>query len=411
MRKEIIKNLEKVEKGAFLQDLLIGEDLSPYIYQVTFGIVENRILLDEIIREYSTITFSSIEKNTLNVLRMGLYEILFMDTPDYAVLNENVDLVNSRSKAFTNALFRKFLKDQEKIIKEIEKYPLDIRYSVNHSLYSLLRGQYQKKVLRKILSESLEKDDFVISIRKNKENLLKTLADKEYELEEIYNLPDSFIVKNPADIFELEEFKNGDFTVQKGSSSLASIILDPKPGERILDLCAAPGGKTAHLSHLMGNKGEIIANDLHPSKEKRMLENFERLQVQNVKLSFWDGTKLNEDWVHFFDKVLLDVPCSSTGRLSQYPEIKLFRTKEDILDLQKIQREIIKNSYEYLKIGGKLLYSTCSILKEENEDQMDFLSRYFKPVPINFFNPGDPFIKTLPFTRGMGGFFISLWEK
>lgn len=411
IRKIALNILNKVDEGEYLQDLLIKEENSPLLYQITYGVVENQILLDAIIKKYSSISFSSIEKNTCQVLRMSLYQILYLDLPEFAIVNEGVELVNNRSKGFTNALLNSFVKEKDEILKKIKEYPLEIRYSMNPSLYKMLKDSYNKKTLEKILKESLEVDDFVISIREKKSEVLKTLKDNGYELEDIYKISDSFIVKNASGIFDLEEFKKGYFTIQKASSSLASIILNPQEGERILDLCAAPGGKTAHLSYLMKNTGEIVANDLYESKKERMEENFNRLNVNNVKLTFHDATKFIPEWKNAFDKILLDVPCSSTGRLSQYPEIKLFRTKEDVENLVKIQQMIIKNASKYLKEDGILVYSTCSILKEENEEQMETLKKYFSHKKINFYNPGDKFIKTLPFTKGMAGFFISKWEK
>lgn len=153
---------------------------------------------------------------------------------------------------------------------------------------------------------------------------------------------------------------------------MASLFLAPKENSKVLDICASPGGKTCHLAQIMNNSGEITANDLYTQRLELIKENVNRLGVTNVHIRNFDATVLNEKYLNYFDYILLDAPCSSTGIIRKKPEIKLKRTEDECLNLVKIQREIFQLALKYLKVGGFIVYSTCSILNMENEDNLKY---------------------------------------
>lgn len=387
------------------------KDIS-YIKQVVYKEIENRILIDYIINENISIKFSKIDRLVLEILRMATSEIFFLENKNYAVVNEAVDLAKkyTRYKDFVNA-----------VLRSISTYSLDfnsldteIRYSINKDLLDKLYESFNKKTVKKILKSYLNKSDFVIrenSLLSN--NLKENLEKKGYELEVHPFIDGSFIVKNPSSITDTDEFKEGKFLIQDGASTLASLVLKPKASDLILDICAAPGSKSCNIQEITKNKSRLICNDISKNKLERIKENANRLGVENISYKNFDARLLQESFIDSFDKILLDGPCSASGVVKKNPEIKLNRAKKDIEDLVVSQREIFDNSYKYLKRGGILVYSTCSILKDENEDNVAyFLDKYdIRLDHIDFYGQKNDYIKLMPFQKGTQGFFIARFIK
>ncbi|MDU2158941.1 16S rRNA (cytosine(967)-C(5))-methyltransferase RsmB, partial [Clostridium sp.] len=214
-------------------------------------------------------------------------------------------------------------------------------------------------------------------------------------------------------------FKEGLITVQDESAMLVAPLLDLKEGDKVLDLCAAPGGKTTHIAELLANSGEVLAFDLHENKLSLIEENAKRLGLNNIVCKAMDATKLNSDYISYGDKVLIDVPCSGLGIIRKKPEIKWNKTRQQLKDLVPIQREIMENAWQYLKPGGTLVYSTCTLNKEENEENLKwFLSKHndaeIEKIYIgnnnNFIYNGDGSLTILP-NDSMDGFFIGKIKK
>lgn len=210
----------------------------------------------------------------------------------------------------------------------------------------------------------------VNTLKTTKEELIKKLQEKNIEIQEIEMQQDFLIIKNLKNIENLKEFKDGLFTVQDASAGLTAIMLDPKENETILDACSAPGGKTTYIAELMKNKGEIYAWDIYPHRIKLVEENCKRLGIDIVKTKIQDASNLQNVSVvpGIIDNILLDVPCLGIGVIKRKPDIKWQRRKEDIEEITEIQYKILENCAKYLKENGTLIYSTCSILKEENEN-------------------------------------------
>lgn len=241
------------------------------------------------------------------------------------------------------------------------------------------------------------------------EDLKARLEKLDFEIKESCLSPDALLVENPNGIIDTEEFNKGYFTIQDQASILVGNVVNPKENSKVLDLCAAPGSKSTHMAQIMKNTGEVLANDISTSKNDKIIENFQRLQLTNYNLKNYDASKNVEDFENKFDYVLVDAPCSGLGVIKRKPEIKLYRTYEDIKSIASIQNEILDRAYSYVKKGGDLIYSTCTIGKLENQDIIkDFINKHpdIKIVPID----GNDYKEILP-NKSSDGFYICKMTK
>lgn len=420
IRNEIINITNSINnKSGYSSELLKTYDYGDlekrdiaYIKRCVFTEIENRFFIDYVISKCSDLELNKLDKIVLEILRMATTEILFMKTADYAVVDEAVELANNLThyKDYVNAVLREVCRinfDEEDLGDEI-------KFSINNELFKMLNKSYSKKTVKKLLKSFFYKSDFVIKQNKLKENNLKTnLENQGFVLEEHPFLKDSFIVRNPESIIDTNEFKEGKFIIQDGSCSLCAEVLEPVENSIVLDICAAPGSKSCNIQEITNNQSIIYCNDINNNKIDRIKENVYKCGVENVQYMNFDATILQEDLINKFDRILVDAPCTATGVINKNPEIKLFRTKKDVEDLVGIQRKILENCEKYLKKGGILVYSTCSLLKEENEENVDYIENKLnlKREDIDFYGDKNEFIKLMPFQKGTQGFFISKFVK
>lgn len=420
IRNEIINITNSINnKSGYSSELLKTYDYGDldkrdiaYIKRCVFTEIENRFFIDYVISKCSDLELNKLDKIVLEILRMATTEILFMKTADYAVVDEAVELANNLThyKDYVNAVLREVCR----INLDEEDLGDEIKFSINKELLKMLNKSYSKKTVKKLLKSFFYKSDFVIKQNKLKENNLKTnLENQGFVLEEHPFLKDSFIVRNPESIIDTNEFKEGKFIIQDGSCSLCAEVLEPMENSVVLDICAAPGSKSCNIQELTNNQSIIYCNDINNNKIDRIKENVYKCGVENVQYMNFDATILQEDLINKFDRILVDAPCSATGVINKNPEIKLFRTKKDVEDLVGIQRRILENCEKYLKKGGILVYSTCSLLKEENEENVDYIENKLnlKREDIDFYGDKNEFIKLMPFQKGTQGFFISKFVK
>nr|WP_281682259.1 16S rRNA (cytosine(967)-C(5))-methyltransferase RsmB [Finegoldia magna] len=420
IRNEIINITNSINnKSGYSSELLKTYDYGDldkrdiaYIKRCVFTEIENRFFIDYVISKCSDLELNKLDKIVLEILRMATTEILFMKTADYAVVDEAVELANNLThyKDYVNAVLREVCR----INLDEEDLGDEIKFSINKELLKMLNKSYSKKTVKKLLKSFFYKSDFVIKQNKIKENNLKTnLENQGFVLEEHPFLKDSFIVRNPESIIDTNEFKEGKFIIQDGSCSLCAEVLEPVENSIVLDICAAPGSKSCNIQEITNNQSIIYCNDINNNKIDRIKENVYKCGVENVQYMNFDATILQEDLINKFDRILVDAPCSATGVINKNPEIKLFRTKKDVEDLVGIQRRILENCEKYLKKGGILVYSTCSLLKEENEENVDYIENKLnlKREDIDFYGDKNEFIKLMPFQKGTQGFFISKFVK
>lgn len=432
MRKLAVEILSKINDENSNSTKLLNENCknlnnidNNFLREIVYGTLENRIYLDYIIRKLCKLRLKKFDIKILNILRISIYQLLFMDkVPEFAVLNEAVNLTKvfklKRFSSFVNGSLRNFLRNKEKFSK-IDTNSLEdkisIKYSTNLDLVKILLSDYKKEKTEEILENSLLKPHFSIrisSFKKSEQEVVEDLKALGYEIKKCTISKRTYFVKNPTNIINTESFKNGDFTVQDVASILVCESLDAKKNSSILDICAAPGGKSAHVAFLMDNTGSILANDIVKSKLKKIKENLKRLNITNVTLSNFDGCIFKSELKEKFDYVICDVICSGVGVIDRKPEIKLFRNLEQIENIIQKQRKIFDNAIKYLKSNGKIIYSTCSILNMENEENVKYFLEKYKDLEIekiNFLDKKVDYIKLLPEKRKHNGFFIVKFKK
>lgn len=392
-RELALKILYKIDKEQAYSNIVLNEEVKQnrqnlnekdigLISEIVYGVTTWRLTLDEIIKKYSKIKLKKISPWILNILRMGIYQIIFLDKiPKSAAVNESVNLAkrygHASSSNFVNAILRKIEKTDFEELFKIEDNVERISKTTSMPewiIEKLLKNNTINEV-EQICKNSNFRPQITIRINKlktSKGELKTELKKQNVECEDIYVneklIEDFMILKKIRNIENFDLFKNGYFTVQDISAGLTAKILNPKPNEVVLDACSAPGGKTTYMAELMENKGLIEAWDIHQHRTKLVEQNAKRLGIDIIKTKVKDASIYEETLNEKFDKILLDVPCLGMGVIKRKPDIKWQRKKEDVEEITKIQKIILEKCSKYLKHGGKLVYSTCSILKEENED-------------------------------------------
>ena len=400
-RELALKILYKIDKEKAYSNIVLNEMINQnkkeltnkdigLISEIVYGTTTWRLTLDEIIKKYSNIKLKKISNWILNILRMGIYQIVFLDKiPKSAAVNESVNLAkrygHKSSSNFVNAILRKVSKKDYEDFYQIKD---DIqRISITNSMPIWIIEELAKqlgdmKKVEEIAINSNVKPHLSIRINNlkikddSKKDFIKRLEEKDIKIKQGL-LKDFLIVENAKNIENMEEFRQGLFTIQDETAGLIPIILNPNKTDVILDACSSPGGKTTYLAELMENQGKIEAWDIHEHRTKLVENAAKRLGITNIETKVNDATIYNEKYKEKFDKILLDVPCLGIGVLRRKPDIKWQKSKEDINEITKIQKKILENCSQYLKKGGELVYSTCSILKEENENVIkEFIQKH-----------------------------------
>lgn len=431
-REVALKVLYKIDKEQAYSNIELNEQIRQnrknldekdigLISELVYGVTTWRLTLDEIIKKYSKIKLKKISPWIINILRMGIYQIIFLDKiPKSAAVNESVNLAkrygHSSSSNFVNAILRKVEKTDYDDFFEIED---DIdRISKTTSMPKWIVEELVKengiKIAEQICKNSNLKPNITIRVNRlkiAKKELIQKLEQKGIECKEPeneeMNTQDFLILSKVKNIENLQEFKDGFFTIQDLSAGQTAKILDPRPVELVLDACSAPGGKTTYLAELMENKGKIKAWDIHEHRTKLVEQNANRLGINIIETQVKDATQYDKNLDEKFDKILLDVPCLGIGVIKRKPDIKWQRKPEDIEEITLIQRKILENCSKYLKKGGTLVYSTCSILKEENEEiVIKFLSEN-KQFEID----GENMVNILPNKEKDGFFICKIYRK
>jgi len=401
-----------------------------FLTELTYGVLRWRERFDWLIRHFSKIPFEKIDSEIVNILRLGFYQILFLSrTPVSAAVNESAELAKRiRGKGgagFVNAILRSFLRLKDEIpCPDIKENPaLHISVVQSHPLWLVRRWLEERGEEETLKICAINNQISPLTLRTNtlkidRGNLIEKLRDKRLSPYPTPFSEEGILVSNPPPISELPFLKEGLYIIQDEASQLVISILDPKPGERILDACAAPGGKTTHIAQRMGNEGEVYALDLTMEKLGLIKEMCQRLGIKIVKTIKGDATNsLPIPEGLEFDRVLADVPCSGFGTIRRNPDLKWRRGEEDIRRLSDLQSSILRKLSFYVKKGGILVYSTCTVFHEENEDVVEkFLDEHpeFRldqidevlPEKYHFFVQKGYF-KTFPLRNHMDGFFVA----
>lgn len=389
---------------------------------IYYGVIERKITLDHIIGGLSSRPVNKLDDVVLNILRCGIYQLLYMDAiPDNAAVNESVALAKmfrkTSASGMINAILRNFIRREK-----VYPVPMDIlksaeiMYSAPAWLVEDLCRDYDPERMRDLLSDALDKPP--VTIRMNhllciEDELISSLG--RIKAEKCDKIPGCWILSG-GDPTATDAFRKGYFHVQDRASQLCCMAVDPKENDRVLDICAAPGGKTFTMAEMMSGRGEIHAFDLHEKRVKLIKDGALRLGLENIKATAGDASKFNET-LPKFTKILCDVPCSGIGAIRRKPEIK-YKNPEDFRNLPEIQYRIAENALNYLEVGGELIYSTCTLRREENDAVIDkLLANHPELEPVSFLEElGCPFGESykasiFPMHFGSDGFFISKIKK
>lgn len=454
-RRAALNILNRVYAGDSYADILLDKEIGkvkdyerPFLTELTYGVIRNSMRLDYIIDLFSKIKSKKLEHRVLNTLRLGIYQLLFLDkVPAHSAINESVNLLKGekyRTIGFANAVLRAVDKKRDEITyPEAHKVPaerLSVYYS--HPLWLVQKWLKRYGVLEveKILEANQLVPPFTIRVNKLKSSRddYNKLIENNFEGTETVDCefsPQGITVKN--NVASLLEDK-ANFYVQDESSQLVALLLNPKAGETILDACSAPGGKTTHMAELMDNTGLIVAMDKKGSRLRTVEKNAKRLDIGIIKILEGDATGVfnfqnklftqgDDDAViqkafdAGFDKILVDAPCSGLGVIRRVPDIKIRRKAEDIEETKKIQLELLENLKKFLKPNGVLVYSVCSLEHEETEEVVEeflknnsdfMLSDPMETLPVEcekLLKRG--YIKCVTYKYGLDGFFAARLVK
>ncbi|KUO70061.1 MAG: 16S rRNA methyltransferase [Clostridia bacterium BRH_c25] len=398
------------------------------VTEIVNGTLRNLTRIDWVKSQFTK--NSKIEPWIEDIIRCGIYQILFLDrVPDSAVCNESAELARKHSREgtvkFVNGVLRNISRNKEKLEypdreKDAVKY-LSVFYSHPEWMVKKWVKDYGVEFTGELLKANNETPPFTIRCNRlkiSRSELIKILTEENIECREGSYNPEAIYIRGTSSIEDKDSFKKGYYQVQDESSMLVAHIIDPKPGEIILDMCSAPGGKTTHIAELMGNEGEIVARDVHQHKLRLVEESCVRLGVNIVRTELYNATDLDEDSLEKFDKVLLDAPCSGLGVIRRKPDLRWKKEPDNFKELAKLQREMLEIASKYVKYGGTLIYSTCTINKTENIMVVkDFLSRnqQFRlesligrlPESLICESAEEGYLELFPNTNGMDGFFIA----
>lgn len=445
-REVVLDMLLSLREGK-LSHTILKDTLDSYLYldkssrgfitRLYEGSIEKRLYLDFIIDGYSKTPVKKMKPIIMLLLEISVYQLFFMDrVPDSAAINEAVKLAKKRGltglSGFVNGVLRNIARNKENIAlpdknKDLIKY-LEIKYSTPKAVVEHFINDYGSEKTEEILEAFEEKRPLVARATKNREELIKKLDAEGVRVSTDTIFPESLKILELDSLSYLESFEEGDFVLQDESSQFIGKIVSLPKGARVLDLCAAPGGKSLLFAG-MEEVDEIISCDITENKTELIEENVRRIGASKIKTKMNDASLCNPDFVDGFDLVICDLPCSGLGVMGRKRDIKYNVTKDKIRELAKIQRTILENAVRYVKKGGRLIYSTCTMTKAENEENFTFISEFKGFSAVDFsdkirgyvdrYKDGERlvneakkgFIRLIPGELGTDGFFVSEYMR
>lgn len=433
--------LEVTKKNAY-SHVMIREVLDKYDYlstqeksfmkRVFEGTLERMIQIDYVINQFSKVEVRKMKPVIRVIMRMSVYQILFMESvPDSAACNEAVKLAKKKGfstlTGFVNAVLRNVTRNKDAIrypdaSKNRENY-FSVVYSMPQWIIDLWKKQYDMDTIESILRGLLEEHPVTIRLRAvdRLSEISEAVEQRGGRMIQHPYMSNAYLLEKTDNLKQLPGYEDGAFMVQDVSSMLAVTCLGLKDNSKVLDICAAPGGKSMMAYDLMHGTGSIEARDVSEKKVWLMQDNFDRCQMDNVKAVVYDATKSDEALIGQMDYVICDLPCSGLGIMGKKRDIKYNILPESIGEIIALQEDILEKAVSYLKPGGRLLFSTCTINKKENEDHVTLLSEKYKltPVSLDEYLPDElccettkkGYIQLLPGIHKTDGFFISVFEK
>ncbi len=419
--------LERAKRGAWsdsaLKNAIRSGELSPrdsaLCSRICYGVQQNQLLLDYWISCFSRVPVEKLESAVLTALRMGLYQIALMNrVPERAAVNESVELVkrssrNPNSSRLTNGILRAFCRREG---NWPQAPSLSIQYSHPQWLVNAFSAELAGEDVEPLLAVDNSQPPTTVQVntlRTTTDALANALSERGVGVRLHPWLPDCLELTGTGDLEELPQFRAGDFTVQDAAAKLAVLAANPKPGDRVLDACAAPGGKSFAAAVQMQNQGEIFSCDIQPKKVQLIRDGAKRLGISILMAEVRNGKAFYEDCGSGYDLVMADAPCSGLGIIRKKPDIR-YKSPDSLGDLPDVQRAILDNVSRYVKPGGTLLYATCTVLTRENRDVVEgFLAAHpaFRLEPFSLPGPvgevQEGMVTLWPHIHGTDGFFMA----
>lgn len=406
--------------GSSKNDSTSGDERQ--IRDVVAGVTRWRRYLDFIIDSFYTAKSGSLESPLRTVLRMGIYELLFTDTPDHAALNEAVELakthVRKGAAGLTNGILRSVLRNRNTLpIPPQTPRATHLGVSYSHPDWMVKRwlDEFGEENTIALLKHNNERPAYGVHLCKNESLILEAYHSHNAEISPSRWVKGFYNTQHVQPLLRGGFLDDGSARVQDEAAALVVHVVDPQAGEQLLDVCAAPGGKTLYAAFLMNGSGRIVAADVHKRRLNLVRKSAEQLNMTNVQFEVVDATQPPTPWENAFDKVLLDAPCSGLGVLSKRADLRWNKSETDLKELIALQRALLDSASTCVRPGGVLIYSTCSIDRQENMDQVEsFLKRNteFKldpipeAIPTSFVNQ-DGCFESLPFNTAVDGAFAA----
>lgn len=433
--------LEVIEEGKYshlvLRDVLdkyqfIDKKKRAFISRVTQGTLEHLIEIDYIINQVSSVKVKKMKPVIRNLMRSAVYQMKYMDhVPSSAICNESVKLSNKRGfkglRGFVNGVLRNIDRNLDKIKmpdkKNINQY-YSVKYSMPQWIVEHFLSMYDGEILEKMCQSFQEEHGTFIRVNEHKISVSELIERLEQEGVEVIAHPYvsyGLEIKGYDSLNFLPSFNEGLFQVQDISSMLVSEVANPQQGDYIIDVCAAPGGKSLHLADKLAGTGMVEARDLTEYKVNFLEDNIMRTGLNNMKAKQWDATILDKESIEKADIVIADLPCSGLGIIGKKSDLKYKVEPNSLKELAKLQQDILKVVVQYIKPGGKLVYSTCTINEAENAQMADWIEAELslKPHPFKEVLHKDlqkalkkeNQLQLLPGVQQCDGFFISAFTK
>lgn len=446
-RQLALQVLDRIESDNAYANLALTELLRQYPHmdqrerafctELVYGVIRHLLKLDYILGRLLSRPLKSLKLPVKNVLRIALYQLIYLpEIPERAVIHSAVEQIKkskySGLAGLVNGVLRNYIRNQGEIPfpdPQADRISyLALEYSTPEWLIRRWIDQFGKDKTEQIVKAGNERAPFSVRVNRHRAEVSRVrngLTDLGYQVEPGAILPEALVLKeSPLPIENSAYFKDGQLIVQDESSMLVAHLVDPQPGETVIDLCAAPGGKSTHLAELMNDRGHIYSIDDHPHKINLIQENAERMQLKSIHPCLGDARDFTLPASGLADRVLVDAPCSGTGVLRRRVDAKYRKKPEDIKELAVLQRQILERAVQLVKPGGCLVYSTCTLEREEDEAQVEWLLnqfpeyhiedyRQFLPDRLQVFldEPDRLWAKVLPNSQGGDGFFMCRFRR
>ena len=431
VREKVAQILTDIEKDDTYLQLALKKELDTlevkdkgFANELIYGTIKWRLRLDYVLDQFSKTPVKKMKPFIRQLMRMSVYQILFLDkVPASAAINEAVKIMHKRKMSNLSGFVNGVLRNIDRNKSEITYPNLSVYYSIPEWIitrWMKYYGEMETKAICESLSQRARVCIRINNLKTTKDKVKALLSEEGITVLEEGFLPESLYIHAPNGIHHSPSFKAGLWTVQDESAMLVGHVLGPEKGDEILDVCSAPGGKTVHLAELMQNEGHIIGADVHEHKIELIEKIAKRLGASIVEGKLQDGMLINEDWKEKFDKILLDAPCSGLGIIKRKPDIRYAKDETAIRDINNIQRKLLKNAINYLKKDGILVYSTCTLTQEENQNMVEYALSlglqldaipYDMPACLKPYIKDNAYIEILPHVTDTDGFFMARFRK